>query len=158
MRPGTETAAGIEELLREACVLPVVRSDTRSDALELVERVHSAGLDVVELTTTIPDWEELMHQVVNEHPDSLIGLGTVTRPEQARRALDLGARFLVSPFPRPRDSRSSEERRGGLRRGLLLTRPKSQQRQLMVWSSSSRLTSGAFAICAACWRYFPAQG
>jgi 2-dehydro-3-deoxyphosphogluconate aldolase / (4S)-4-hydroxy-2-oxoglutarate aldolase len=39
--------------------------------------------------------------VVAEHADATVGLGTVTSADIARRALDCGARFLVSPWPVP---------------------------------------------------------
>jgi 2-dehydro-3-deoxyphosphogluconate aldolase/(4S)-4-hydroxy-2-oxoglutarate aldolase len=84
-----------------AKLLPVLRLDSTDRALSAVDACLEAGLSVVELTTTTLDWESLLEQVTRSHPGVLVGLGTVTRPEQARRGLDRGAHFLVSPFPVP---------------------------------------------------------
>lgn len=88
--------------VRAQRVLPVLRADDADAAAGRALRLIGAGCRVVELTTTIPDWPRALEHVVADADDgSLVGLGTVTTDEQARRAVDLGAAFLVSPYAAP---------------------------------------------------------
>lgn len=90
---------GIEQL-GATRLLPVLRLATAEYALRAVDACLAAGLSVVELTAITTDWEVALERAAG-YPGILVGLGTVTRAEEARRALDHGADFLVSPFPVP---------------------------------------------------------
>lgn len=84
--------------LRTSCVIAVVRaSDAR--AAELATRaVVAGGVTAVEITLTVPDALALFTDLQQSLPhDVLLGVGTVTRPEQVGAALSAGAEFLVSP-------------------------------------------------------------
>jgi 2-dehydro-3-deoxyphosphogluconate aldolase / (4S)-4-hydroxy-2-oxoglutarate aldolase len=96
--PSHDTLA---ELLRGSGVLPVLRSASAAQAREHVDTLVGAGLPVVELTTSTPDWPTALAAARADHPDLHLGLGTVRSPEDARRARDVGARFLVTPWPAP---------------------------------------------------------
>jgi len=50
---------------------------------------------------TTPDWQAALDDVRRRHDELVIGLGTVTTVDDAAAALDLGADFVVSPFPVP---------------------------------------------------------
>ncbi|MHB1614878.1 MAG: bifunctional 4-hydroxy-2-oxoglutarate aldolase/2-dehydro-3-deoxy-phosphogluconate aldolase [Actinomycetes bacterium] len=82
-----------------ARVIPVLRSTGEALALAAVDRCISAGLDVVELTTTTPGWRTVLSEARDRYPSHLLGVGTVLRAEDAQDALGLGADFLVSPCP-----------------------------------------------------------
>ena len=92
---------GVIERIGSARLLPVLRLDSADRALAAVDACVSAGLGVVELTSTTPDWETVLDRTLRDHPGVLVGVGTVIHPKQAQRALDQGAHFLVSPFPVP---------------------------------------------------------
>jgi 2-dehydro-3-deoxyphosphogluconate aldolase/(4S)-4-hydroxy-2-oxoglutarate aldolase len=88
--------------LREQRVLPVLRLPTARDAAAAAGSMLAAGLRVVELTATTPGWEQALVDTQRGAPaDAVLGLGTVTDAEVARRAVQSGARFLVSPWPAP---------------------------------------------------------
>jgi 2-dehydro-3-deoxyphosphogluconate aldolase/(4S)-4-hydroxy-2-oxoglutarate aldolase len=89
--------ATIERRLRDVRIVPVVRVAAPGRARELVERILEAGLDVVELTTTIPGWAAVAAAVRSEHRNLAVGIGTVTSIEQAEQAIEIGADFCVSP-------------------------------------------------------------
>ena len=69
------------------------------------ERVGTAaiegGLDVVEVPLGVPDALGVVARLAARHPEALIGAGTVMSADDAERALDAGARFLLSPVLRP---------------------------------------------------------
>jgi 2-dehydro-3-deoxyphosphogluconate aldolase/(4S)-4-hydroxy-2-oxoglutarate aldolase len=87
--------------IRAAQIVPVVRAPDAAAAEGLVERIVGCGLDVIELTTTIPGWDELAVRLRSAHPDVCFGVGTVTSGELASAAVAAGAAFTVSPFPVP---------------------------------------------------------
>lgn len=83
--------------------LAVVRTDAISDAADLCQALADGGIRTVELTFTTPD--VLTHlrraaETVARHGAS-IGIGTVLTADQAKAAIDAGARFLVTPGIRP---------------------------------------------------------
>jgi 2-dehydro-3-deoxyphosphogluconate aldolase / (4S)-4-hydroxy-2-oxoglutarate aldolase len=89
-------------------LVPVIRVRDASTALELVDRLLAAGIDVVEITTTIDGWDEVIKQLRQTHPDVCAGAGTVTTSELAERAVAVGAQFCVSPCLVPEARRALE--------------------------------------------------
>ena len=89
----------VKERIIQARVIAVVRAGDVESARELVEAYVSAGIKAVELTTSIRGWETLLDIVCSEcDVDTVVGVGTVTTAGEVDRAVDLGARFIVSPF------------------------------------------------------------
>jgi 2-dehydro-3-deoxyphosphogluconate aldolase/(4S)-4-hydroxy-2-oxoglutarate aldolase len=83
-------------------VLPVLRLPSAERAVQAARTVLAAGLTVVELTATTPDWEKALGTVFTElPPDAWVGLGTVTDAGTASAAIAAGAAFLVSPWAAP---------------------------------------------------------
>lgn len=83
--------------LRQVRLVPVIRVHDSSTALGLVDRLLEAGLDVIEVTTTIPGWDIVIDSIRCRHPEVCVGAGTVTTPLLASQAISVGARFCVSP-------------------------------------------------------------
>jgi len=78
-------------------VVPVVKLDRVEDAKPLAEALCEGGLPVAEVTFRTDAAEESIRIMRNNFPDMLVGAGTVVNLEQAKRALDAGATFIVSP-------------------------------------------------------------
>src|ERR1700730_3363053 len=87
----------LERRLRRARIIPVVRVADAENARRLVERLLLAGIDVIELTTTIAGWQEMASTIRAEHAEVCVGVGTVSTAQVARPAIDAGAHFCVSP-------------------------------------------------------------
>jgi 2-dehydro-3-deoxyphosphogluconate aldolase/(4S)-4-hydroxy-2-oxoglutarate aldolase len=88
----------IDCLLRSK-VIAVLRSSNSADAIELVRAYAEGGIEAIELTTSIPDWESVLAETRRtETHGTCVGLGTVTSVDLAQRAVDAGARFIVSPM------------------------------------------------------------
>lgn len=81
----------------EKKIVPVVKLDRVDDAKPLCEALCAGGLPVAEITFRTDAAEESIRIAVKEFPEMLVGAGTVVNVEQAKRALDAGAKFLVSP-------------------------------------------------------------
>jgi 2-dehydro-3-deoxyphosphogluconate aldolase/(4S)-4-hydroxy-2-oxoglutarate aldolase len=87
----------LERRLRRARIVPVVRVADPDTGRRLVERLLAAGLDLIELTTTIAGWQEVARSIRAAHPDVCLGIGTVSTAQLARQAVEAGAHFCVSP-------------------------------------------------------------
>jgi 2-dehydro-3-deoxyphosphogluconate aldolase/(4S)-4-hydroxy-2-oxoglutarate aldolase len=92
-----DRTAEIERRLRLARIVPVIRVGDAPAAETLVERLLEGGLDVLELTTTIPGWEGVARTLRERHAGVSVGVGTILYAGDARRAIDVGADFCVSP-------------------------------------------------------------
>jgi 2-dehydro-3-deoxyphosphogluconate aldolase/(4S)-4-hydroxy-2-oxoglutarate aldolase len=93
--PGTD-------LLSIAPVIPVVVVDAVEQAVPVAKALVAGGLPVIELTLRTPVALDAIRAIADEVPEIVLGAGTVTTPELAKRAQDAGARFLVSPGATPR--------------------------------------------------------
>lgn len=88
-----EICARIEEI----GIIPAVWVSTEADALFAAESLAGGGIPILEVTVEGPETLELVARLTSKHPDILVGVGTVLDAEMARRALDVGARFLTLP-------------------------------------------------------------
>ncbi|HMU33540.1 MAG TPA: bifunctional 4-hydroxy-2-oxoglutarate aldolase/2-dehydro-3-deoxy-phosphogluconate aldolase [Pyrinomonadaceae bacterium] len=82
-------------------VLPVVRAGSADHARGAIDAICEGGIDTVEITLTIPNAVALIAQLTRELPDVLIGAGTVMSADDARRCIDAGATFIISPATVP---------------------------------------------------------
>lgn len=87
----------IEEKFNEFGIVPVVVLDQAKDALPLAKALTEGGLPCAEITFRTEAAEESICRISREYPNMLVGAGTVLTIEQARRAVDAGAKFIVSP-------------------------------------------------------------
>jgi 2-dehydro-3-deoxyphosphogluconate aldolase / (4S)-4-hydroxy-2-oxoglutarate aldolase len=88
----------VRERIIEIGIVPVVRASSAGEACIAAEAVCQGGIPIVEITMTVPGAVELIRELVkNCGSDVLIGAGTVLNADAARRCIDAGAEFLVSP-------------------------------------------------------------
>ena len=80
-------------------VVAVVRARSLEQVLPLSEALIEAGFRAIEITMTTPNALEGIRQASNRFEKvASIGVGTVLNAETARRAIDAGAEFIVSPI------------------------------------------------------------
>jgi len=92
------SAATICDDLTRMRVIPVLRLATRAAAAAAVDSLVEAGYGTVELTLTTPDALQLIAELRGRMDRAfLVGAGTVLDLDSARRCLDAGADYLVSP-------------------------------------------------------------
>lgn len=82
-------------------VIALIRADSSNSLVECARALAAGGLTCIELTMTTPGAIELCARVSRELPGVLLGLGTVLDPDTARRGIDAGAKFIVTPAVRP---------------------------------------------------------
>lgn len=83
-------------------IVPVVVLNNAADAVPLAESLVSGGLPCAEVTFRTDAAEESIRAIVKNFPQMLVGAGTVLTTEQVDRALDAGAKFIVSPGLNPK--------------------------------------------------------
>ena len=83
--------------IRSMKLVPVIVIDSAADSVPLAAALSEGGLPCAEVTFRTPNAAEAITRIASKFPDMLVGAGTVLTPQQAARALDAGARFVVAP-------------------------------------------------------------
>lgn len=78
-------------------VVPVVALDDVDKAVPTAEALLAGGVDVMEITFRTAAAADSIKAVAASCPDMLVGAGTVINLEQAKLAVECGAKFIVSP-------------------------------------------------------------
>jgi len=78
-------------------IVPVIAIENAADAPALGRALLAGGLPVAEVTFRTAAGEEAIRRMAAEVPEVLVGAGTVLNAAQAKRAMEAGARFIVSP-------------------------------------------------------------
>lgn len=87
----------MNEKIAEFGVVPVVVLEDAKDARPLAEALVKGGLPCAEVTFRTEAAEESIRIMTESYPDMLVGAGTVLTVDQVDRAVDTGAKFIVSP-------------------------------------------------------------
>lgn len=66
-------------------------------AVEAARAALRGGISVLEVVMSTPGVLEVIKRLIQEHPLSTIGVGTVLNAIDARKAVHAGAKFLMSP-------------------------------------------------------------
>ncbi len=91
----------ILEQIQKIGIVPVVVLNDAKDAKPLAKALCEGGLPCAEVTFRTDAAEESIRIMATEFPDMLIGAGTVLTTEQVDRAVNAGAKFIVSPGLNP---------------------------------------------------------
>src|SRR5450432_1127986 len=88
--------------IRRSGVVAVVRTRESDRVTAIAEALLEGGLTAIEITTTVPGAVDVLRTLSGALGNRvLLGAGTVLDGETARRVIDAGARFVVSPIYRP---------------------------------------------------------
>lgn len=92
----------ILSMIQDLGIIPVVVLDDAKDARPLADALVAGGLPCAEVTFRTEAAEECIRIMADAYPDMLIGAGTVLTIEQVDRAVNAGAKFIVSPGLNPK--------------------------------------------------------
>lgn len=81
----------------EARLLVVVRAPSAEAYAPVLDVLVEHGIRSVELTLTTPGTLDALPSLVERYEGVDVGVGTVLRPDELRRAVDGGAAYLVTP-------------------------------------------------------------
>lgn len=87
----------LPQILGLAPVMPVIIIEDLTHAVPLARALVAGGLRVLEVTLRTPVAMQAVAEIAAQVPGAVVGVGTLTRPEQFSEAEAAGARFAVSP-------------------------------------------------------------
>ena len=91
----------IFEQFKKIGIIPVVVLDDAKDAEPLAEALCEGGLPCAEVTFRTAAAADVIRIMSEKYPEMLVGAGTVLTKEQVDRAVECGAKFIVSPGLNP---------------------------------------------------------
>lgn len=90
------TREQVRSRIEEIGIIPAIRVSSTEDALFAAEAVCNHGIPIVEVTMTVPGALGVISELTAKNSGVIIGAGSVSRVETARRSIDAGAQFLTS--------------------------------------------------------------
>ena len=76
-------------------IVPVVKILEKEDAYPLAKALLNGGIDVIEVTYRSEHATSAIQTISEQLPDMLVGAGTVLSVEQAKEAVEAGAKLLL---------------------------------------------------------------
>ena len=92
----------ILETISKIGIVPVVKLDDAKDAAPLAEALCKGGIPCAEVTFRTGAAAEAIKIMTSTYPDMIVGAGTVLTTEQVDKAVEAGAKFIVSPGLNPK--------------------------------------------------------
>ncbi|AEF85750.1 khg/kdpg family aldolase/carbohydrate kinase, pfkb family [Treponema primitia ZAS-2] len=92
----------IIEELGKIGIVPVIKIDDVEKSVPLAKALIAGGIPCAEVTFRTAEGEEAIRRINAEVPDILLGAGTVLSTDQVDRAINAGAKFIVSPGFNPK--------------------------------------------------------
>ncbi len=83
--------------IQNSKIVPVVVIKKLEDAEPMLQALCDGGLPVAEITFRTACAADAIRLATEKFPEMLVGAGTVINAEQANRAIDCGAKFIVGP-------------------------------------------------------------
>ncbi len=84
-------------VLNAGPVMPVMVIKNLEDAVPLAQALTEGGIKVLEITLRTPIALDAIKLISEQVKDAIVGVGTVTTPEQLQAAEKAGAVFAISP-------------------------------------------------------------
>lgn len=91
----------IIEAFEATGIIPVIKLENVSDAVNLAGALYKGGIHAAEVTFRAEGADKVIKAMTDAYPDMLVGAGTVLTCEQVDKAVEAGARFCVAPGLNP---------------------------------------------------------
>ena len=89
--------SNLNEVLETSPVVPLVQSNSPAEAVKISQALLGGGLKVLEVVLRTDEAFDCLAEIAKEFPNVQVGAGTVLSADHVKRALDCGAKFIVSP-------------------------------------------------------------
>jgi len=90
------------EKVKKMGLLAVIRGPSADLTVQMVDALIKGGVLGIEITYSTPNAEEVVKTLAAKYGDQIVlGMGTLTKPEQAESAMKAGANYLVTPISEP---------------------------------------------------------
>jgi 2-dehydro-3-deoxyphosphogluconate aldolase/(4S)-4-hydroxy-2-oxoglutarate aldolase len=88
-------------LLTFGRLVPVITVERAEHAVPLARALVAGGLRLLEITLRTAVGANSAGKIIAEVPEAIVGIGTVLTADDLKRAVDLGARYALSPGATP---------------------------------------------------------
>ena len=89
--------ANVEQVLRDTGVIPVIKLEDEQKAVSLGRALLEGGIPAAEVTFRTPAAAKSIENIAKALPEMFVCAGTVLSVEQAKLAVDCGAKAVISP-------------------------------------------------------------
>jgi 2-dehydro-3-deoxyphosphogluconate aldolase/(4S)-4-hydroxy-2-oxoglutarate aldolase len=94
--------ADILSFIRKTRLVPLFYHDNPDTSIKVLQAVFEGGLGIMEFTNRGPEafgvFEKLYEYKSENHPENLLGIGSIVDAPSALRFINAGADFVVSPL------------------------------------------------------------
>ncbi len=84
-------------IIAQEKLIAIIRSKSQSNVSIIIEALVSSGIKALEVTSNTVGFYEEIKKARKQYPDVLIGAGTITNLALAKKAVEAGAQFVVTP-------------------------------------------------------------
>lgn len=78
-------------------ILPILRNVKEENVVDYTYILQEEGINLIEITLTDEKSFQIIQNIKGKFPEIIVGAGTVLTTEQASKAIEMGAQFIVSP-------------------------------------------------------------
>ena len=90
------------KLIGEYGLVPAIALDDADTAVPVAKALAAGGLPVAEITFRTAAAAECIRRIAKDVPEIILGAGTVLTVEQAKKAVECGAKYIVAPGFNPK--------------------------------------------------------
>ena len=90
-------AGSLLDIMHASTVIPVIAIDELAHAVPLARALVAGGIRVLEITLRTAHGLAAIRAIADAVPEAIVGVGTLTRPDEFAAAREAGAVFGVSP-------------------------------------------------------------
>jgi len=83
--------------IHDVGIVPVVKINDISKAVPLCQALIDGGINIAEITFRTKCAADVIKEISENCKNMIVGAGTIINVEQAKEAIDAGAKFIVSP-------------------------------------------------------------
>jgi len=87
----------MNKVLYETGIVPVIKIKDVNKAENLAKALLDGGINFAEVTFRAANAEVAIEKIAKAYPEMYVGAGTVITMEEAKKAVEAGAKFIVSP-------------------------------------------------------------
>lgn len=88
----------VKRFIKESKIILVARNLRLNDVENIVKAVYRGGIRIIEITMNNTEAFSTIKTITEKFSDILVGAGTVLEVGEALKAIQAGAKFLVSPI------------------------------------------------------------
>lgn len=89
----------IQKIKKEK-IISVIRCENQDVVEKTIDAIVESGIHLIEITMTTPNAVELIESLIKKYENTgvIIGAGTVLDEESAKKVIEAGAKFVISPI------------------------------------------------------------